>query len=68
MNMEVETTGLERQTQTAENSRLSMLYIMFCQVIPSGGGVSSTPKFHRIGPLKITIVITVIIMCFSLIF
>lgn len=67
MNMEVETTGLERQTQTAENSRLSMLYIMFCQVIPSGGG-SQVPQSSIVGPLKITIVITVIIMCFSLIF
>lgn len=68
MNMEVETAGLERQTQTAENSRLSMLYIMFCQVIPSWGGGSQVPQSSIIAPLKITIVITVIIMCFSLIF
>lgn len=44
MNMEVETTGLERQTQTAENSKIK--YVIY-YVLPGytlGGEVLKYPK------------------------
>lgn len=68
MNMEVETTGLERQTQTAENSKIKyVIYYVLPGYTLGGGGGSQVPQSSIIGPLKITIVITVI-MCFRLIF
>lgn len=45
MNMEVETTGLERQTQTAENSKIKyVIYYVLPGYTLGGGEVLKYPK------------------------